>query len=257
MHRRIMLVVGLVAALTGGLSIGEAGNKDHTKKEKIGDQDKDWIFLSKDLKAFREPTGDWFLASKVDVDAANHRRLAGTPGEGILVNGRNGRTQNLVTKEEWGDVELQLEFFIPERSNSGVKLMGVYEIQIYDSWKKTKLTGSDCGGIYPRGEMKPRYHHLDDGIAPRVNACKKPGQWQTLQIVFHAPRLDEKGNKTANARFDRVVLNGKVVHENQELEHPTGNAWKDKEHARGPLLLQADHGPVAYRNVRLRPLEGK
>ena len=217
--------------------------------------DEGWIVLSDSLSHFQKPLGDWYTAKSVRVDPGSERRLKGEEGTGIIVNGKTGRTHDLVTREKWGDLEVQLEFMIPKHSNSGVKLHGVYEIQIYDSAGKTvKLTGADCGGIYPRGEMKPHYHHLDDGIAPRVNAAKKPGEWPTLQIVFHAPRFDAKGEKITNGQFERVVLNGQLIHDHVEVLHPTGNAWKDKEHATGPLLLQADHGPVAFRNVRVRPL---
>jgi hypothetical protein len=221
-----------------------------------GPADEGWIVLSDSLSHFQEPLGDWYTADSVRVNAENDRQLQGELGTGILVNGKTGRTHNLTTRDKWGDLEVQLEFMIPRRSNSGVKLHGVYEIQIYDSAGKTgKLTGADCGGIYPRGEMKPRYHHLDDGIAPRVNAAEKPGEWQSVQIVFRAPRFNAKNEKITNAQFERVLLNGQVIHDHVELLHPTGNAWKDKEHPTGPLLIQADHGPVAVRNVRVRPLD--
>ena len=126
---------------------------------------------------------------------------------------------------------------------------GVYEIQIYDSWKVAKPTGADCGGIYPRAENKPHYHHIDDGVPPLVNAAKKPGEWQTLDIVFHPPRFDADGKKTTNAMFEKVLLNGKLVQDHAEAATPTGSVWKDKEHPTGSLLLQADHGPVAFRNA--------
>ena len=103
-------------------------------------------------------------------------------------------------------------------------------------------------------EERPRYHYLDKGVPPRVNAARPAGEWQSLDIVFRAPRFDARGRKVANARFVRVALNGKVVHQDVEVRHPTGSAWRlKKEVARGPLLLQADHGPVAFRNVRVRP----
>lgn len=216
-----------------------------------------WVVLSSDMNAFQSPTGEWFTAAAARVDPANENRLASERGSGLLLNGKTGRTENLITRRRWGDAEVMLEFMIPAKSNSGIKLHGVYEIQIFDSWQATKLTGADCGGIYPRGEMKPRYHHLDDGIAPLVNAAKAPGEWQTLNIVFRAPQFDSKGKKVVNARFEKVLLNGKLVQDNVELAHPTGNAWRDPEHATGPLLIQGDHGPVAFRNVRLRPLPPK
>jgi hypothetical protein len=133
--------------------------------------------------------------------------------------------------------------------------MGLYEIQIFDSHGKKELTGSDCGGIYPRGEQQPKYHTIDKGVPPRVNAARPAGEWQTLDITFRAPRFDADGKKTVDARFVKVVLNGQVIHENEAVHYPTGSAWRlAKEVPRGPLLLQADHGPVAFRNVRVRPV---
>jgi hypothetical protein len=146
-----------------------------------------------------------------------------------------------------------MEFLIPKGSNSGVKFHSLYEIQILDSYGKKELTGDDCGGVYPRAEMSPRYRHIDKGIPPSKNACKPPGEWQKLHAIFLAPRLDAEGKKTANAKLVKVTLNGVVVHENVELKTPTGHNWVKQEVATGPLLLQGDHGPVAFRNVRVRP----
>ncbi|MFO0910647.1 MAG: DUF1080 domain-containing protein [Isosphaeraceae bacterium] len=82
-----------------------------------------------------------------------------------------------------------------------------------------------------------------------------PGEWQTLEIIFRAPRFDASGKKTANARFEMVKLNGQVVQENLELECPTGNNWRNKEHPNGAILLQGDHGAVAFRNIRARSVK--
>jgi hypothetical protein len=158
-----------------------------------------------------------------------------------------------VSKQKFGDVEVHAEFMIPKGSNSGVKLEGLYEIQIFDSYGVEEPKATDCGGIYPRAEQKPTYHHIDKGVPPRTNASKPPGEWQSLDIVFQAPRFDADGKKIANARFVKVVLNGQVVHEDVEVKTPTGHAWHNQEIPTGPLLLQADHGPVAFRNVRARP----
>jgi hypothetical protein len=215
-----------------------------------------WIALTPDgkLDAFKKTDGQWFFTDEVKTDPQNPKKLAATAGKGsILVNGAKGRAIDLVTKEEFGDCELHLEFLIAKGSNSGVKLQELYEIQILDSFGKTKLTGDDCGGIYPRANLLPVYKYLDEGIAPKVNACKAPGEWQSLDIVWQSPRFDKEGKKTANGKFVKVMLNGKVIHDNQEVETPTGHNWTRKETPRGPILLQGDHGPVAFRDVRVRP----
>ena len=220
-------------------------------------QDTEWTDLLGDhgLAAWRQPTGGWFVAGDAGIDPQHPRRLVGVSGKGVIINGPEGRTTNLYTSRKYGDLEAHLEFLIPQGSNSGVKLEGLYEVQICDTRGAKKLTGSVCGGIYPRAELLPRYHYLDGGFAPKVNAAGSPGEWQSLDLVFRAPRFDASGKKIANARFVKVVLNGKVVHEDQELGAPTGHAWRLPEVRRGPLMLQADHGPVAFRNIRVRALD--
>jgi len=220
--------------------------------------DTGWIDLipEKPLEAWQTRSEEWLIGGDAELDPENPKRLATKPGHGVIVNGKKGSAKDLVSKRKFGDIEVHVEFLIPNGSNSGVKLEGLYEIQIYDSWGKKEPTAADCGGIYPRAELKPNYHHIDKGIPPRTNACKRPGEWQTLDIIFLPPRFDAKGMKTTNARFVKVVLNGTIVHENVEVKTPTGHAWRDKELAEGPLLLQADHGPVAFRNVRVRPYAG-
>jgi hypothetical protein len=223
--------------------------------------DSGWVSLSagaKALDAWEKPTADWLVAGGAELDPRDPKRLTAKAGEGTLVtNGRGGRAPDLVSRRTFGDVEVHLEFLIARRSNSGVKLMGLYEIQLYDSHGVKKPTASDCGGIYPRAELEPVYHHIDKGVPPRANAAKPAGEWQTLDIIFRAPRFDASGKKTANARFMKVVLNGQTIHEDVEVAYPTGHAWRlKKEVATGPLLLQGDHGPVAFRNVRVRPARG-
>jgi hypothetical protein len=212
-----------------------------------------WVELS-GLDVWKGKSTGWEVVGGAALNPKNPRGLVGTSGSGVVFNGEGGRGVNLVSKQDFGDVEAHLEFLIPKGSNSGVKFEGVYEIQIFDSHDVKKLTASHCGGIYPRAELLPRYHHIDEGYPPKVNACKPPGEWQTLDVVFHAPKFDASGKKVANARFDSVKLNGQVVQENQEVPSPTGNVWREKEHPTGPILLQGDHGPVAFRNVRVRPL---
>ena len=219
--------------------------------------DKGWVELAgpNGLKAWKAPHGDWADASEVRPDPANPKRLAYQPGSGILVNGRTGRTRNIVTTEDFGDIEAHIEFMIPKGSNAGVKFEGLYEIQIFDSYGKAQAKGDDCGGIYPRAELLPTYHHIDDGYPPRVNACRPAGEWQTLDVTFFAPRFDADKKKIKDARFAKVVLNGQLIHENQSVPGGTGHAYHQKEIPAGPILLQADHGPVAFRSVKVRPLD--
>jgi hypothetical protein len=231
-------MIPLVASILGGLAT-------HGQT-----QDRSWADLT-NLDAWKKP-GKWFTADDVALDPDNAKKLAGKPGKRMLLNGPTGRTNDLLSKEEYGDVEIELEFFIAKGSNSGVKFHGVYEIQILDTHGKKELSGDSCGGIYPRAEQKPKYHHIDKGIAPKSNAAKPAGEWQSLHAVFLAPRFDAKGTKVASARLVKVVLNGQVIHDDVELKTPTGANWARPEAARGPLLLQGDHGPVAFRNVRVR-----
>lgn len=236
MHRMLALVLTL--GLASAVAADEAA----------------WIDLTaQGLAPWRAPTGEWLVAGDATPSADNPRRLTATPGQGTLVNGPTGRTPDLRTKEMYADVDVHVEFLIARGSNSGVKLMGLYEIQIIDKPVAKEGTGDSCGGIYPRAELKPRYHHIDKGVPPRTQAAREAGTWQSLDIVFQAPRFDAAGKKTGSARFVKVVLNGQVIHEDVEVTAPTGHAWRNPEVARGPLLLQGDHGPVAFRNVRIRP----
>jgi hypothetical protein len=182
-------------------------------------------------------------------------RLFGIPEPaGTILNGPNGRTVDLVTDQKFGDLELYLEFMIPKGSNSGVYLHGLYEIQVFDSWGSSEpVTSSDCGGVYHRWINNRGV----GGSAPSRNASRRPGEWQSFQIWFRAPRFDASGRKTENARFIRVLHNGLSIQNNVEVDGPTRAAMDIPEAPMNPLMLQGDHGPVAYRNIyvhALRPI---
>lgn len=180
-------------------------------------------------------------------------RLSAVPGRvpgGTILNGP-GRTVNLVTDEKFGDMELYLEFMLPKGSNSGVYLHGLYEVQVFDSWGATEpVSSSDCGGIYHRW--------IDNrgvgGSAPSRNASRRPGEWQSFYIWFRAPRFDASGKKIENAKFVRVVHNGLSIQKNVEVDGGTRAHMEISEAPKNPLMLQGDHGPVAYRNLYWRPL---
>src|SRR5205823_11359441 len=144
-----------------------------------------WVALigAHGLEAWRAPTDGWLIGGDAALNAQNPKVLAAQAGTGVLVTGPKGRARNLVSKQSFGDVEVHVEFLIAKGSNSGVKLEGLYEIQILDSYGKKNPTADDCGGIYPRAEEKPRYHHIDKGTPPRTNASRPAGEWQTLDVL--------------------------------------------------------------------------
>ncbi len=223
----------------------------------ICNADPEWVDLIPEgkLDAFKKASPKFVWTDKVSLDGAKQNKLVANEGIGSILFNNNERLPDLITKESWGDHEIHLEFLVAKGSNSGIKLHSLYEIQIYDSYGKTNLTGSDCGGVYPRWELKPAFTYIDKGIPPSKNACKPAGEWQTLDITFLAPRFDEAGNKVKNARLPKVLLNGELIHDNAELLTPTGNNFKLKEKAKGPILIQVDHGPVALKNVKVRELK--
>jgi sugar phosphate isomerase/epimerase len=209
--------------------------------------------LGQDLSAWRPDTGQWQIVGDVFMNPQNESLLSSKLGAGVALNGPTGRTVQLFSKKEFGDVRAHIEFMVPKGSNSGVYFMGRYEIQVFDSWQKaSEYPGIECGGIYQRWDENKEPKGFE-GHSPRVNACRPPGQWQSFDVVFRVPRFDETGKKISNARFEKIVHNGVVIHEDVELTGPTrASAYEDEKPA-GPLMLQGDHGPVAYRNIWIEP----
>jgi hypothetical protein len=134
---------------------------------------------------------------------------------------------NIRTDEEFEDFRLNLEVNVPEGSNSGIYLRGMYEIQVMDTYKK-ELDSHNMGSVYSR-------------ITPTVSAEKPAGTWQTLEITL----VD---------RHITVVLNGTTIIDNKPVYGPTGGAIKSDVFAKGPIYLQGDHGKVLYRNIVLTPI---
>jgi hypothetical protein len=159
---------------------------------------------------------------------------------------------DLLTEQKFTDFELHIEF--QATANSGVYLQGRYEIQVDNSFgAKPKLVEKDgkkvemfdthqCGAIYGL-------------IAPSKNMAKKPTEWQSFDVVFHGAR-GEAGKVTKKARVT-LIWNGERVIDDAEISGATGGALDSKVTEAGPLLLQGDHGKVAYRNIKLRRLEAK
>jgi len=196
---------------------------------------------------------DWNLSGWNEGGNASiaNGRVALVPGTGVLGN-TGASPSHLVSKAQYGDCQVHVEFMIPPGGNSGVYLQGRYEVQILDSYGRAwrDLQHSDCGGIYQRWKNDAGF----EGTPPARNAVRPPGQWNTYDIVFRAPRF-EGGRKTENARFVEVRLNGVIVQNDIEVTGPTRASMAEDEVATGPLFLQGDHGPVAYRNLWIKPLK--
>jgi len=202
-------------------------------------------FNGKDLSGWvlKQPQGNQWVAGIAKMDPVNPRELAvtePTEGEGQLVN-KKAHGVDIYTEQKFGDCTVTLELMVPKGSNSGVYLMGNYEVQVLDSFGKEKVGAGDIGGLY-------------GAAAPLLNAAKAPGEWQEFVIEFSAPRF-ENGNKIANAVFKKVTLNGKVIHENVEMKGITGGSIGGGEKPTGPLMFQGNHGPVAYRNIKIAVAE--
>ncbi len=201
-------------------------------------------FNGKDLKGWVAKggkAGDTLKVGTAKLDPDNPREFVVEPGGKELINFKGGQ-KDFYSEAKFGDALIEVEFMVPKGSNSGVYVMGEYEIQILDSYGKKKVGPGDVGGLY-------------GAQAPRVNAALAPGKWQKFVIDFRAPKFDKDGKKTANARFVKVTLNNKVIHEDVEMKGPTPGGIDGKEKPTGPIMFQGNHGPVAYRNIRVFPVK--
>ena len=186
---------------------------------------------------------------------------AGEPGwkveDGALVVVPRPKPCDLRTKRAFGDVQLHLEFRPPaeargegqDRGNSGVFFMGLYELQVLDSYHNVTYVNGQNAAVY-------KEH------APLVNASRPPGVWQTYDVVFVAPRFAADGRLLRPARLT-VLHNGVLVHHDVALTGPTPNGPTYHQAtlppyaahpARLPLVLQDHRHPVAFRNIWVREL---
>ncbi|MEY2905347.1 MAG: hypothetical protein RJA52_1363 [Bacteroidota bacterium] len=206
----------------------------------------------KDLGFWTTEGGNWSVASEVKSDFQEEWNLEIVPGSGILVNqvkdeGKRdikgaADGKHIFSQIQHGDLEMDLEVMVPKGSNSGIYFQGRYEIQIRDTEEDSDLSVDDMGAIY--GQK-----------APAINAARMPGLWQQLKVIFRAPRFNEAGEKISNAKFEKVLLNGFLIHENVEVSSPTTEAVSLEEVSMAPLMIQGDHGPVAFRNIRYKAFD--
>jgi hypothetical protein len=239
------LVCGALLALLGAAFLAVAGEKKDDDKGTA-------LFNGTDLNGWKllDPKATerskWSVVGGLRLKPDLPGQFDFDKGTGILLNGGDGKGINLLSEAEHADCELHVEFNVSKGSNSGVYFMGRYEVQILDSFgkKDAELKYGDCGGIY-------------NTAPPRTNVCKAPGEWQSFDVVFQAPRFEADGKKSANAKFVKVTHNGTVIHEDVEVKGTTTAGLDGPEKPRGPIMLQGDHGPVAFRNMLLRVGAGK
>ena len=187
------------------------------------------------------------------TDLSGWTSLDGSPAQWKLENGYMEvvpKTGNIKTKEELGDCQLHVEWAEPTvikgesqgRGNSGVFMMSMYEVQVLDCYDNPTYPDGTTGALYGQ-------------CPPLVNACRKPGQWQTYDIIWVAPQFD--GEELVSPAYITVLQNGVLLHHHKELQGPTKHRETtsyEPQPSVGPLMLQ-DHGDlVRFRNIWYRPL---
>jgi hypothetical protein len=233
------------------------------------------LFNGKDLSGwkFRNPRAKkvWKICDQVRLDQADPSRFlaigSGGSSQSALLCGDDGRGSDIMTDETFTDYQLHIEFTVPKGSNSGVYNRGLFEIQVFDSFGKPKLDFHDCGALYERAY-------------PRENLSKPPGEWQTYDITLKGKKLtlvwndktvyedkDVRYGETDREAFERLTEEnaGKPADLHVKLREENGRylgyfgeggtrASLDGPDRPGPILLQGDHGPVAFRKILIRPL---
>jgi hypothetical protein len=188
------------------------------------------LFDGKDLSQWHSAKGNWKVADGY---------FQVVPGAG-----------DLATKQKFGDVQLHVEWAAPaevrgnsqNRGNSGIYLQGRYEVQVLDSYQNPTYADGQAGALY--GQWPPL-----------ANATRKPGEWQSYDIVFEAPKFEN--GKLMKPAYATVFLNGVLLHNHKELMGPTVHralAKYTEQPAEDSLVLQDHQQPVRYRNIWIRRL---
>ena len=224
----------LVLLVIGGLLSGCKPSQKTNVIEPFNDKDlNNWEFKGDKSKS------KWVVGiAEMSAEAPN--LLIAKTGEGEMINlaKHHGDSVDIYSKDKFGNCRIELEVMVPKGSNSGIYVMGEYEIQVLDSWGRQKMNGGDMGAVY-------------GASPPKVNASKKPGEWQQYVIDFKAPKFDSSGKKIEKAELVKVELNGQVLHEKLKMNQqtPGGVTGAESPTGTGPLMFQGNHGPVAYRNI--------
>lgn len=247
MHIKSVITTGIAASLT--LSAFAQQTKMKPEETEIWEPEPRMVTTYADrapsdaIVLFDGTSLDQWVSSN---DSSSPAGWTVSAGAFTVVKGKGG----IQTKQEFTDYQLHLEWRSPTeivgesqgRGNSGVFMQGRYEVQVLDSYDNRTYSNGQAASIY-----KQRI--------PLVNATKAPGEWQTYDIIWTAPRFNADGILVSKARVT-VIHNGVLVQNNVELDGTTEYIGipKYKAHGPGPIALQ-DHGnPVSFRNIWIRPL---
>jgi hypothetical protein len=236
------ILAGIALALIAGLLVGPIpGDAD----DKASDQPKH-VDPGGPGKA---PADATVLFDGTDLSGWTHRK--GNAAQWEVADGvitcKPG-SGDIMSKHKYRSAQIHLEFATPlmpdarsqGRGNSGVYVQGRYEVQVLDSFQNETYANGSCGALYGQ-------------YAPLVNACRPPEQWQTYDIVFHAPQCDDAKKVTEPGRLT-ILLNGVLIQDHVAIKGVCGGELDRNVHEPGPLLLQ-DHGnKVRYRNIWVRAL---
>jgi hypothetical protein len=213
------------------------------------------------------------VCDDVDIDPDNPAKFLvlgiGGDADSVLFNGNEPGASDILTEDKFYDYDLHVEFNLPKGSNSGVYNRGLFEIQLFDSFGVARPAFHDCGALYERAR-------------PAENYARPPGDWQSFDISMRGKKLslvwndkpvykdmDVRYGETDKEAFERLRQEnkGKPAELQVKLEEKNGKyvgffgeggtrGSFDGPDRPGPILLQGDHGPVAFRNIRIRVVGG-
>jgi hypothetical protein len=273
----VIVAVSLLLAARDSRADFPDGHQDSSGSASFRPED-GWkpLFNGRDLSGWRSrnPRAKkvWVICDQVRLAENHPERLVpighGGAADAVLLCGEDGRGYDIMTADLFGDYQLHIEFTVPKGSNSGVYNRGLFEIQVFDSYGKPKLGFHDCGALYERAY-------------PPENLSKPPGEWQTYDITLKGKKIslewngksvyqdyDVRYGETDRDAFERLnhensskpdALRVKLREENGKYVGYFGEGGTrsslDGPDRPGPILLQGDHGPVAYRRIYIRPLQ--
>ena len=253
-QKRNILMAVAVIGLAGAVIAGQADREP--KQHEVHDMDRPKPEHVNPGESFRAPPSDAVVLFGGENLSKWRKSDGGEPGWKIV----DGTMQivpgsgSIKTKQGFGDVQLHFEFATdPEssdhgqhRSNSGIFFMGRYELQVLDSHENDTYADGQAAAIYGQ-------------YPPLVNASRKPGEWQTYDVIFHRPRFDENGELARPATMT-VFHNGVLVQDHEKLTGPTSHQERPpyEQHAKKAPISNQDHNddPIRFRNIWVRELEG-